>query len=281
MWTANVPERNHVGGSRMMQVLKHLGLFRRFVVQAAVRETHYRMNLITATMVALVQIGLGLLPVFVMFEFASEINGWSRAEVVAMSGAYQMVSGILTTFVRPNMMYLGRYIVRGELDGVLLRPVASQFFVTFRWINLAELVHVVIGSALLVAGIALSNARPSIVDIVQAAVLLLCGVVLVTCAWSAAMYLIFWMQRVYPLIMMFQSVLEAGRYPITFFPALVRVLLTCAVPVAFATTFPVQALADGIGWTPVVAGPVLCLVAVWLLRRYWTYVLRLYSSASS
>ena len=39
---------------------------------------------------------------------------------------------------------------------------------------------------------------------------------------------------------------EAARYPVTFFRGAVRTLLTVVVPVAFLTTFPTQALLEGL-----------------------------------
>lgn len=260
---------------------KYLRLYRQILVQAFVRESHYRVNLFAAAGVGLVQIALGLLPILLIFQYATDIGGWTRLEVVALAGLHQMTSGVLATFVRPNLVQMGRYINMGDLDAVLLRPVSSQFLVTFRWLNLAQLVHVVVGLAILVTCLALDDARPTPVGIVQGLVLWLCGLVLITCAWSAMTYLVFWLQRVYAIIALIDSTFESGRYPVTFFPTLVRIFLTFAFPVAFATTFPVEALTGGITWLTVLGGIALCVVAIWSLRNGWRYVLRRYSSASS
>lgn len=260
---------------------KHARLFRQIFVQAVVRETHYRANLLAAAVVGLVQIAMGLLPILLIFQYTTQINGWSQLEVIALAGLHQVTSGVLSTFIRPNLTQMGKYINLGDLDQVLVRPVSSQFLVTFRWLNLAQLVHVVVGLAVLVTSLALAGVQPSPAAVVQGIVLWLCGLVLVTCAWSAMTYLIFWLQRVYAIIAVIDSTFETGRYPLAFFPGVVRVFLTFALPVAFATTFPVQAMTDGIGWSTVLGGIVLSLLAVALLRTYWRHVLRRYASASS
>jgi ABC-2 type transport system permease protein len=74
---------------------------------------------------------------------------------------------------------------------------------------------------------------------------------------------------------------EAGRYPLVFFPVAVRTFLTFAFPVAFATTFPVRALAGDLDWWPVVLGVGLAAVALTLVRLLWRRGLLTYSSASS
>jgi ABC-2 type transport system permease protein len=61
----------------------------------------------------------------------------------------------------------------------------------------------------------------------------------------------------------------------------VRWILTFAFPVAFASTFPVQALRGDLDWTPVAGGLALTVVAITLVRLLWRRGLRTYSSASS
>jgi len=70
-------------------------------------------------------------------------------------------------------------------------------------------------------------------------------------------------------------------FSLVFFPAAVRTFLTFAFPVAFATTFPVRALAGDLGWEPVALGVALAIVAQGLVRLVWRRGLLTYSSASS
>ena len=108
-----------------------------------------------------------------------------------------------------------------------------------------------------------------------------CGLVLLATVWSAMSFLAFWLQSVNPIGAIYLNLVEAGRYPLVFFPAVVRTFLTFAFPVAFATTFPVQALAGDLGWAPVAGGIALSVVAMTLVRMLWRRGLRSYASASS
>jgi ABC-2 type transport system permease protein len=105
--------------------------------------------------------------------------------------------------------------------------------------------------------------------------------VLLTAAWSAMSFLAFWLQSVNPIGAVYLNLVEAGRYPLAFFPVAVRTFLTFAFPVAFATTFPVQALSGDLGWSPVALGVGLAIVALVLIRLLWRRGLRTYASASS
>ena len=261
--------------------LRHLRLWRRFLTQAVVRETHYRAHFVTTLLVGLVQLGLGIVPILLLFGFTQEMHGWSRAEVITLVGAYQIITGLMAAFVAPNLDRMTAYITEGELDAVLLRPVSSQFYLTLRWINVAELSNVASGIVVLVIGLVQSGTSPDVGQILQALVLAACGVVLLASVWSAMSFLAFWLQSVNPIGAIYLNLVEAGRYPLVFFPAVVRTFLTFAFPVAFATTFPVEALAGDLGWGPVAGGIALSVVAVTLVRMLWRRGLRSYASASS
>lgn len=265
----------------MKAAWRHLRLFRRFVVQAAVRETHYRANFLATLAVGFVQLGLGLVPVLLIFSYTDEVRGWSRFETLALVGLYQVVTGLIATVVQPNMWRMQEYIVRGNLDGILLRPVSGQFLTMFRWINLAELGNVATGLGLFSIGLLLADTAPGAGQVVQAVLLLGSGLVLVSCAWAALSYLAFWTQQTSGTNMLVPGIMEAGRYPLAFFPAAARAFLIFAVPMGFATTFPVRALVGGISWWWVALGIGSCVVAVALLRVYWRLAVRSYASASS
>jgi ABC-2 type transport system permease protein len=260
---------------------RHIRLWRRFFAQAVVRETHYRAHFLTTVLVGLVQLGLGIVPILLLFGYTSEVRGWTRAEVIALTGMFQIVTGLMAAFVAPNLNRMTTYITEGELDAVLLRPVSSQFYLTLRWINVAELGNVASGAVVLVLGLAQSGAGPDLAQIVQALLLAGCGLVLLTAVWSAMSFLAFWLQSVNPIGAIYLNLVEAGRYPLVFFPVAVRAFLTFAFPVAFASTFPVQALRGDLDWTPVAGGLALTVVAITLVRLLWRRGLRTYSSASS
>ncbi len=261
--------------------VRHLRLWRRFLLQAVVRETHYRAHFVTTLLVGLVQLGLGIVPILLLFGFTQEVHGWSRAEVITLVGMYQIITGLMAAFVAPNLQRMTAYITEGELDGVLLRPVSSQFYLTLRWINVAELSNVASGIAVLVIGLVQSGVSPNAAQILQAFVLAASGLVLLAVVWSAMSFLAFWLQSVNPIGAIYLNLIEAGRYPLVFFPVAVRAFLTFAFPVAFATTFPVQALAGDRGWAPVAGGIALSVAAVTVLRMLWRRGLRTYASASS
>jgi ABC-2 type transport system permease protein len=201
--------------------------------------------------------------------------------MIVLVGVHQAMTGLLAMFVAPNMMRMTEYITRGELDLMLIRPVNTQFYVTTRWMQPAELFNVLTGVVLIAIGIAQAPATPGVLDVGQGLLVFGGGFVLLTCIWSAMAFCVFWLSSVTSITSFFYDILQAGRYPVVFFPVAVRAILTFVIPLAFATTFPAQAITGGISWWIVLATVAFTLVAVILVRTFWNYAVRRYSSASS
>lgn len=262
-------------------IRRHGRLWRRFLAQAIVRETHYRTHFIATTIVGVMQLILSLIPVLLLYSYTDEVNGWSRGEVVALGGVYQISVAILWLAVETNMERMSSYIRQGDLDLILIRPISAQFYVMARWVKPAEIFMVLSGLAVTVIGLNQSGSIPSVPDVVQAVLLIVCGVILLTCAWSATVFTAFWFTTVGPISMVFADLLQTGKFPLAFYPTAIRLFFAFIVPVGFATTFPVEALLGRSGWDVVVGGVVLSVVALVLLRAWWRFGVRFYSSASS
>ena len=73
-------------------------------------------------------------------------------------------------------------------------------------------------------------------------VALLAGGAIVYSFWLILATLSFWFVRVENILVIFQSMYEAGRWPVSIYPGWLRFGLTFLVPVAFAITVPAEAL---------------------------------------
>ena len=74
---------------------------------------------------------------------------------------------------------------------------------------------------------------------------------------------------------------EAGRWPVSLYPAWLRYGLTFVIPVAFATTVPAEALTGRLNWETLILAVALALVLLIASRLFWQVGLRHYSGASA
>ena len=267
--------------SRWAGMLRHARLWRGFLSLALVREAQFRAHLVATVSVGVIQIAISLIPVLLLFSFTKEVKGWTQADVIVLVGIHQLMVGLLAMFIAPNVTRMTEYITHGDLDLLLIRPVNTQFYVMTRWMQPAEFFNVLTGLLLVAFGIVRAGVTPEAIDLLKGIILLGAGFVLLTCAWSALAFCAFWMSSVASITFFFYDTLEAGRYPVVFFPAAIRALLTFVIPLAFATTFPAQAITGGISWWIVLGALAFCVIALVLVRMFWRYAVRFYSSASS
>lgn len=260
---------------------RHLRVARAAFVQAVGRDTQFRAQSWTTVVVGMVEVVLGLVPALLVFSHTDRVNGWDIGLVLAVAGTFQVMLAILGAFVQPNQAKMTAYIRRGELDGVLIRPVSAQWYAAFRWMQPAELWSGLAGVALVVIGLHQAGVRPGPIDLVVGLAWFLAGLALVTLVWMNLGYLAFWLESADPVTDLVLVLLTAGRYPIAFFPIAVRIGLMFLIPVGVATTVPVSALTGrhDPGLVPIVLG-LLVLLGV-LTRLHWVIALRRYASASS
>lgn len=258
---------------------RYLRLWRAVVVQALRRDLQFRAQTWATAIVALAELAVGLVPVLLIAQAAPTVNGWTSRQLIAVAGCYQVVQSLLSAFVAPNVLRLSEYVQRGELDGMLVRPVDAQWLTSFRWLQPAALTGALAGMALVVVGLAGERLTPG--RVLLALLWLACGYVLLAAVWTNLAYLAFWFEAatfVHDLVI---ETFGAGRYPVSFFPSLVRAVLVFVVPVGVATTLPVQAVVGTVP-TPVGIG-VITLTATFLVltRLHWRLAVRRYASASS
>jgi ABC-2 type transport system permease protein len=111
--------------------------------------------------------------------------------------------------------------------------------------------------------------------------MLLAGGVIIYSFWLILAALSFWFVRVENILTVFQSMFEAGRWPISLYPGWLRYGLTFVVPVAFAVTVPAEALTGRLNWETLLIAVALAVVLFVVSRLFWRAGLRHYSGASA
>jgi len=247
----------------------------------AMAELAYRTHLYLRLFQSAVELATALATLGVMFSYTDTIGGWRPDEIIALLGIYFLVGGFIQLIIQPGMEDFIESVREGTLDFTLAKPVDAQLLVSIRRIDIWSLVDVLLGAVVL--GIALSHVGGRIGggQALVFAVLMVAGISIVYSFWLILSTTAFWFVRVENILVIFQSMYEAGRWPISLYPRGLRYALTFVVPVAFATTIPAEALTGRIEWRTV-AGAVLLACALLLFSRFfWHTGLRRYAGASA
>jgi ABC-2 type transport system permease protein len=244
-------------------------------------ELQYRANLIIQLVQSTVGLATALLGLGIVFSKTDSLAGWRPAELLAIVGVYTLVSGLTQLIIRPSLARFMEDVRLGTLDFMMTKPVDAQVLVSMRQIEVWKLVDVVVGLVVLAVAIAQLGASVGLAEAVAFLIALLAGVtiiysfllILATCA--------FWFVRLDNILNIFQSMYEAGRWPIGIYPPWLRTALTFLVPIGFAITVPTEGLVGRLT-SPNLLGAIALSIALPLVARvFWKIGVRHYSGASA
>ena len=166
------------------------------------------------------------------------------------------------------------------MDFMLLKPLSSQFLVSFRYFNIWRAPDAIVGSALLGYGM-IADRRAGAGEHPPRGRHAAGRRVTTYAIWCMLTTTAFWWVRVNNMMELFNAFFVAGRFPITAFPTWVRVILTFIVPIAFITTVPASAAVGRLDW-PMALGSLAIAAGFLLLSHlFWRWAVANYTSASS
>lgn len=260
-----------------------LRLITSFVRASLQEELAYRSNFAISLLHSLLNLLTGFLSLQVVFSQVNSLGGWSWNQSLALLGVYLMASALRGLFIGPSLDMLvgmGQEVASGNFDFTLLRPVDTQFLITFRRWQLLALVDLGLGVGVLVAAFAQGGAAPDAGQVLAFLLAFLSGMTALYAILLALTALVFWSPGMF-FTWVFDALFQLARYPVGIYPAWVRFFLTWIIPLGIITTLPAQALTGQA--TPqallssLAAFGVLMAAASLLFRR----AVRRYASASS
>ena len=262
----------------MSRYLRLLGIFYK---AAILTDLEYRANFAVNALLSIISISWSVAGVAIFFLHVDEIRGWHFNELMIVLGLFLSFLGLVELLLVPNVQDLMEHIRLGTMDFILTKPINSQFHASLRRINIWRGVEVLLGLGVVGYGIGQLVAWPSPTHLLLFFVLCLCAIIIL---YSLVMLLVtsaFWFVQLENVMELLYTFYEAGRFPVTIFPAWVRMLLTFVVPIAFITTVPASVLLGRLSGVFVLYSLGVTAVLFTASVLFWRYAVRHYSSASS
>ena len=191
----------------------------------AMNELHYRVNFVVQLVQSLLALGTGLVVLSLVFGRTEDLAGWTRPQLLVVMGVFTALGGVIRAVIQPNMQRLIDDIRRGTLDYALTKPADAQVLVSVRDVRIWQLVDVVLGLGVVVAGVAQLEGV-SAGNVVGFAFLLALGSVMIYCFWLMLATVAFWLVRIEEVQEMFEGLYRAGQYPVGIYPSWLRFGLT-------------------------------------------------------
>ena len=261
-----------------MHTLKLLSSFLKVNIQMSLA---YRADTIVNILLNLMWLGWELLSLNIIFSNTTTIGGWGFGELIALLGVFRLVNTLMIALIWPNTEKFNQSIRDGSMDYTILQPINSLFLVTFSRITVWRIWDLLLAIILIVAGINLAGDIVTPLNILTFILLAISGMVIIYSLWIVLIAMTFWFTKFDNNVTILQALLDAGRYPATVYPAWLRVIVTFIIPIAVATTVPLQALRGELGPDQILLFFVVSILSFWVASKIWQQGLKRYSGASS
>lgn len=261
-----------------MQTLKLLSAFFKVNVQMSLA---YRADTVVNILLNLMWLGWELLSLNIIFNNTETLGGWGLGELIALLGVFRLVNTMMIALIWPNTEKFNQSIRDGSMDYTILQPVNSMFLVTFSRITVWRIWDLVLAVVLIVVGVNMSASVTSAAQILTFILLAISGMIVIYSLWIVLIALTFWFVKFDNNVTILQALMDAGRYPATVYPAWLRVIVTFIIPIAVATTIPLQALRGELSVVQVLTFLGVSVLGFLIATRVWKTGLKQYSGASS
>ncbi|WP_119069138.1 ABC transporter permease [Aggregatilinea lenta] len=222
----------------------HIRLIWKFLRASVQQEIAYPVNFVISLVYGLITLAGGVIGIEVLFGQVDDVRGWTFASTLAILGVFMSISALRGLFISPSLDALAGMdgdVWTGRLDYVMLRPVDIQFLASVRQWRPFALIDLVLGLGVLVAAVTQLDATLSAGRIAAFLALLALGMLVMYSLLLAFAGMIFWSPG-FLFGWVFDGLFQMARYPVSLYPAGVRLVLTWIVPVGVMTTIPAQAL---------------------------------------
>ena len=261
--------------------MRYLRLYRSFLANCLSRAMEFRAQFVLGVLVYGVWSVVSLLFINAVFGSIPAVRGWSRSEMWVLYGSSVLLESLCWGLLGPNMFRFSQSVRDGTLDLALTKPVPTQFWVSARYVDLNGVLNALPGLALIVFGLRELNISPSPAQWLAWAGLMLCALGISYAIWFASVTIGVWAVKIEAIAVLFEPMMQLARFPVDLYPRSWVAWLTWALPIAFLTTFPVQALLGRGESKYLWISPLLAVVLIALGNRFFRFALRSYSSASS
>ena len=261
-----------------MQTLKLLSAFFKVNVQMSLA---YRADTVVNILLNLMWLGWELLSLNIIFNNTETLGGWGLGELIALLGVFRLVNTMMIALIWPNTEKFNQSIRDGSMDYTILQPVNSMFLVTFSRITVWRIRDLVLAVILIVVGVNMSASVTSAPQILTFVLLSLSGMIVIYSLWIVLIALTFWFVKFDNNVTILQALMDSGRYPATVYPAWLRIIVTFIIPIAVATTIPLQALRGELTVVQIFIFFGVSVASFVVASQVWKFGLKQYSGASS
>lgn len=254
----------------MKQYKWYLELFGHYSAQYMKSKLVYRSDLLFYLASDFLLQVVNLIFILVLFRQVPSIVGWSKYELLFIYGFFTLPFSLYSGLFSRLFDVPDKYVLQGELDRILVRPVNSLFQIILESMNLELLLGVIPGLIIMVySGYHLDLHwqwwhYPLLLVLAVGATLIYAGIYIFLASLG------FFFEGTTALMPMVYNLSSYGRFPISVYKGMVKWILTWVLPFAFVGFYPATILLNKfIYWKMALLTPVMGIVVFGVGYLFW------------
>ena len=263
-------------------MLRYFSLWFSFYNNSLTRDLEYKANFLGGLLVDTIFYGIQYFYFSVIFHHGGESFGiFSKEDVMIFLVVTFLADTLYMFFFAGNIFNINRWMVHGDLDFFLLKPINSQFMVSFRYVKSYAIASLIILSFLLIKLVGVYSAPIPSVNIIAFLFSLFMGMTLWYCVDFMISCSCFWVKNFSVAGWLSHEIMKFSTRPDTIYTGILRKVLFSLLPMIFIASNPTRTLLHGIEVKYLCWQVILTIIFLLLTFIVWKKGLLRYESASS
>ena len=258
----------------------YVAYFRLFLLA----RLEYKADFLFGIFANIVMTASGLLFIFFLVDGKTipSIGGWKREEVLFIYGYSMIAMAIFTTFAINLYQFGNRYIIQGQFDRVLLRPLNSLCQVLFESFNLDAVGGLLTGIGVLLYSVKKLNYQFHALDILWILVSGFSGGTILISVFVVVSSFSFHFEDRLGISPPIFNLINFGRYPTPIFHRVLQFILSFVIPFAFVAFYPATHFFNRPGFEVLCYGtPVMAIFCMFVAAQAWRFGIGRYESTGN
>lgn len=280
----------------------YLKVFLTFARNSLIRDMSFRTNFILQCFSSMSWAAMNWGLFKIIYGFTDSIgrgSGWGEHEFFIFLGTTWVVNSLIQTFFMANAQEFSELIRTGKLDFALLKPIDTQFLISFPRVNWSQVPNGLLGVGLIIYSMNQLAADPtkelqfSLMTLIVFLFLVMCGSLIMYSVMIVLASTSIWLGRNQHLYNFWFYITNFYRYPMEIYQRTgigwaLWGTFTFVVPILVVSNIPARVLAQPLGtpfrsWELGLAAFTIfaALASLWASRQVFKLALKSYRSASS
>lgn len=265
----------------MLQLIrKYLAIYRAFFRASFVADLEYRLNFVVLVIGEFIWYSTQLILFEVLYRHTDIIGDWNVHQMRVFVFLVLFVDSIYMILWDPNFSIFTDNVRKGTLDLLLMKPVNSMFMLSSQRLSISHIPCFFITFGGLIWAL---NQLPEFnwLKLLWLILLVPAGLSVIFCGRFALNSTSIIFTRADFLQYVWYSLFRLGLRPDAIYSGLLRIILIFVLPFAMVASIPARILLEPTQAWMLIWALILPFICFYLLKKYWAFCLRYYSSASS